>query len=117
MAVIAKLKQSESKTELQILIYLSSLRIGLFWKNISAGYFDGKRWRKQANPFAINGVPDILGIVKGRFVGIEVKTKTGVVSENQKAFIKKALELDAVCFVARSVEEVKSNLQSFGLIS
>ena len=37
-----------------------------------------------ANAFTSVGVPDILACVKGYFVGIEVKTDIGVVSEIQK---------------------------------
>ena len=37
-----------------------------------------------ANAFTSVGIPDILACVKGYFVGIEVKTDTGVVSEIQK---------------------------------
>lgn len=97
-------------------MYLFSLRIGLFWKNVSGGFFDGKQFRKQKSPFAINGTSDILGVVSGRFVAIEVKVAGGKPRLEQEAFIKKVLELGGVAFVARSVEEVKSNLEAFGLL-
>ena len=37
-----------------------------------------------ANAFTSVGIPDILACVKGRFVGIEVKTNVGKLSEIQK---------------------------------
>lgn len=37
-----------------------------------------------ANAFTSVGIPDILACVKGHFVGIEVKTDKGVLSEIQK---------------------------------
>ena len=37
-----------------------------------------------ANAFTSVGIPDILACVKGLFVGIEVKTDKGIVSEVQK---------------------------------
>ena len=109
-------KLSERAIEHQILTYLFKLKIGLFWKNVTTGYFDGKSWRKQASIFAINGVPDILGIVNGRFVGIEVKAKGGRLSAEQEAFARKAQALGAVCFCARSVQEVHQALVACGLL-
>lgn len=82
---------------------------------MTTGYFDGVRWRKQASIFAINGVPDILGIVNGRFVGIEVKAKGGRLSAEQEAFARKAREFGGVCFCARSVQEVRLALEAAGL--
>lgn len=37
-----------------------------------------------ANAFTSVGIPDILACVKGHFVGIEVKTDKGILSEMQK---------------------------------
>lgn len=53
------------------------------------------------------GVPDICGILQdGSFLGIEVKTPKGKLSEDQKTFIKRANKRYAVCFVARSLQDV-----------
>jgi hypothetical protein len=109
-------KLKESTLETQILIYLSRLKVGFFWKNISTGFFDGSRWRKQASPFAINGTPDIIGIINGRFVGIEVKTIKGRLTEAQELFARKAQEVGGVCFVARSCVEAHKQLQVLGLL-
>ena len=53
------------------------------------------------------GVPDILGILPdGTFLGIEVKTEDGKVRPEQKVFIERAQSLGAMCFVARSLDDV-----------
>ena len=53
------------------------------------------------------GVPDILGILRdGTFLGIEVKTAKGKVSESQESFISEASKRYAVCFVVRSLDDV-----------
>jgi hypothetical protein len=105
-------KSKESTLENEILTTLNSSNLGFFWKNPSSGFFDGTRWRKHASPFAINGTPDILGILKGgRFAAIEVKTKTGVVSDAQEKFIAKAQRLGACVGVARSAEEALRIMQ------
>lgn len=54
-----------------------------------------------------SGVPDICGILRdGTFLGIEVKTPKGKASDIQKEFISKANKRYAICFVARSVDDV-----------
>ena len=107
---------SEAKIELEILKYLSKAGF-FFWKNPSSGYFDGKRWRKHANPFAINGVCDILGVVGGRLVALEVKDFDGKTSQEQDAFIRKVQDCGALAAVVRSVVEVQQQFQAWGLIS
>lgn len=63
------------------------------------------------------GTPDIIACVNGVFVGIEVKKpKGGVVSELQKHHIKMIEHAGGVAFVAKSVEEVKENLQRHNII-
>ncbi len=104
----------ESQIELEILKYLSE-RGFFFWKNPSSGYFDGKRWRKHANPFAINGVADVIGIVSGRFVGLEVKDADGSTSKEQDAWLRKAQDCGALVAVVRSVAEVQRQFQVWEL--
>lgn len=107
-------KLSEAEIEHKILTYLNISRIGFFWKNHTAGYFDGKRFRKQKSPFAINGVPDILGIIEGEFVAFEVKSERGAQSDAQKAFMRKALCVGAKVAVVKSLEEVLEALEAWG---
>lgn len=53
------------------------------------------------------GVPDIMGILSdGTFLGIEVKTEKGLLSEEQASFLAKAQDLGAMCFVARNLQDV-----------
>jgi len=125
----------EAVIERQILLFLRSKNI-FAWKNPSAGYYDAKRkcFRKQVSEFAINGVSDIAGILPdGRALYIEVKTPDrvenvidakkgkilkkkiygGKLSDTQKVFIEEALRSNALCFVARSVEEAKDGLSEY----
>lgn len=54
-----------------------------------------------------SGWPDIEVILKdGRYCGIEVKTRRGVLSDNQKRIGDKILATNGLWFVARSVDEV-----------
>lgn len=70
-----------------------------------SGIFTWKQWQgPMSQP---RGVSDILGILPdGRFLAIEVKTRTGRVSEYQASFLYEITKNGGVAFVARSVEDV-----------
>lgn len=109
------LEPKESAIELQILHYLVIVRKLFAWKNPTAGYFSPtlKRFRKHTNPYALNGAPDILCIREGRFIGFEVKTKKGKMSESQEIFRKNILNAKGFYYVVRSLEEVHRALDDF----
>lgn len=99
--------QAENVIQNAILEYLS-IR-GIFcWRNNNQPTYDAKTKRYRAkSKYSLNGIPDILGILPdGRFLGIEVKTQTGRVSDAQKVFIATGLKNNALVFVARSVGDV-----------
>ncbi len=52
------------------------------------------------------GVPDIVGIYKGRYLGIEVKTPNGKLSPKQTLFLRTINEQGGIAFVARDVADV-----------
>jgi len=62
-----------------------------------------------------DGSPDLILCVRGRFVGLEVKTKTGKLSEAQEAWHREWREAGAIVEVVRSpleaVEVVNRILQ------
>lgn len=107
----------ESVIESEILWRLYKLGIFAF-KCPTTGFFDTKRkiFRKHTNPFAINGVSDILAIIKGIFVAIEVKSAKGKPTPDQLKFIENINNNGGVAFVARSWAEVESKLKKLGLI-
>ena len=90
---------------------------GIFsWKNVTGGYWDPVRkiFRKQSSPFAINGTSDILGILPtGKFLAIEVKSKTGRASPEQIKFINTINDHGGIAFIARSVDDVMEKLNGY----
>lgn len=113
----SKLKKvTEKEIENAILDYLKTIPDSFFWKNNSGGVFDPKArvFRKNTNRHIIKGVPDILGMIEGRFVGIEVKkpkpNKT-YPSKEQKDFITRVEEIGGIAFIARSVSDVEEILE------
>lgn len=73
-----------------------------------SGIFHWKAWQGLGSK---KGVSDILGVVAGRMLAIEVKTKRGKVSIEQQAFIDTINFNGGIAFVARSIADVESNLK------
>lgn len=67
---------TEKQIETQILTWLNYQKDFFCFKINTVGIFDPVRkvFRKNQNRFVINGTSDILGLYKGRFIAIEVKT-------------------------------------------
>lgn len=57
------------------------------------------------------GGADLIGIFRGRFVAVEVKTPTGRQSEEQRTFQQLVERKGGVYVVLRSVEEARAWLQ------
>ena len=77
-----------------------------FWRQNSGGmyregrFFSTPKWGK-------NGVPDILIVKDGWFIGLEVKTPKGRQNEAQKLFEKEVKEAGGEYHVVRSIEDVQ----------
>lgn len=95
----------------EILSWLHSNSI-FCWPVDSVGIYDPKRkvFRRRSNIYHINGVSDILGIYKGIPLAIEVKSKTGRLSPEQKIFIEKFNHHGGIAFMARSIGDVMEAL-------
>lgn len=98
----------ESEIEIAV-CHLLRVNEFCFWKQTNRGYFDvrTKRFRKDHNPYTGRGVPDLMMIYRGYFIGLEIKTKKGVQSDDQKEFQAKCMKAGGFYFVIRSVEEAK----------
>ena len=82
-----------------------------FWRNNNTPTYDAKRGLYRKMPkWSKKGVPDIIGIYKGKMLAIEVKKNGTYPSKEQKEIIKEINENGGVAFVARSIEDVKNNL-------
>jgi hypothetical protein len=69
-----------------------------------------RTFKIHGGPYQQAGLPDLLCTIKGRTVWIEVKLPGQAPTKIQAATMA-ALEADgALCFVARSVEDVRRNL-------
>ncbi len=86
-----------------ILTYLAYK--GVFaWRQNNGGVYDPTRKSYRANS-SMAGVPDIIGITRdGRFLGIEVKSKSGRQSDHQKEFEKKCKDNNGIYILARDMD-------------
>jgi hypothetical protein len=57
------------------------------------------------------GIPDLLGIFRGKPLAIEVKAPGGRVSPEQEKFIEDFRREGGIAFTAKSVEEVEKQLK------
>lgn len=113
-----KLPVKETDIQRQIIRWL--YKAGIFcWRNNSMGVFDPKLkiYRKPNGEGYINGVSDILGVVKGKMLAIEVKKPGGRISTEQKEFIERLSSDGHVAFVAYSLDDVIAEFQKRGIIS
>lgn len=102
----------EKETENAIMEFLWWNKI-YSWRNNNTPIFDPERklFRKMPK-WGLKGTSDILGILKdGRFLAIEVKSAKGVVSQEQKDFIKNINDNGGKAFVARSIDDVRKELE------
>jgi len=60
------------------------------------------------------GSPDLVAVVRGRFVGLEVKTEDGEPSANQLAWGEQLTEHGGAYFIVRSVEEAVAVVRGAG---
>lgn len=105
-------KPREAHLEVSICHYLRIKGI-FFWKQANRGYFDPKkgRFRKDWNPYTRRGVPDLILIVNGQFVGLEVKSARGSQSDEQRQFQQECERHGGKYFVVRSLEDVENVLK------
>jgi hypothetical protein len=107
MAVAKKgdlLKEFISEKYLQnsIIDWLNANTSGMFWQNDSVGI----RGRKRCNRFRPNGVSDILGVISGQAVAIEVKSPKGKLLASQLQFSERFRRSGGEYYVIRSLEDM-----------
>ena len=69
-------------------------------------------WKEHGGMYGTAGIPDIIACIDGRFFGFEVKTEDGNPTKLQEATIRKILAAGGVALVVRSVDEVRTAIDS-----
>lgn len=101
-------KQLESEIQKSICDYLA-LRKVFFWRNNNVPIYDAthKLFRRMPQ-YTMKGIPDIIAVKQGQFIGLEVKRDKTYQSEHQKAFQGLVERAGGLYYVVRSIEDVQS---------
>ena len=67
---------------------------------------------RRADPHTI-GIPDVFCVIKGKLIGIEVKTAKGKQSDEQIAWQEKLEKAGGTYILARSWEDVEEVIKDF----
>lgn len=101
-----KIIPKETEVQRGICDYLA-LKRHFFWRNNNAPIFDATRKTFRAMPkYTMKGIPDIIVIKDGFFVGLEVKRANTKLSEHQVEFQKLCKEHGAEYYCVRSIDDV-----------
>jgi hypothetical protein len=98
----------ESALQRSILDYLTLRRI-FHYRNNSGAFDNGHGGFYR---FGAKGSPDIICVIDGQFVGIEVKAPKGLQSDHQKEFQAKLEAAGGKYVLAYSLDDVISSLRS-----
>jgi len=97
---------TEAQIQHSILQYLGTVRGGYFWRNNSGAVKTQYKGRSGFLRFGKVGSADIIGVLRGRFVAIEVKGRKGKVSDEQRDFITNIDRCGGYAIIARSLDDV-----------
>lgn len=106
-----KYKKPEQEIKRSIMQWLMLQPDCFAWVNASTGVYDPIRKKFRTNT-SMKGVADILGVYKQKPLAIEIKSKTGRVSEDQKIFLERFSKAGGIAFVARSLLDVIERLKN-----
>lgn len=93
-------KSREKDTQRAILDYLQAVRV-FHYRNNTGGFTNPKG---HFYLFGALGSPDIVAVVRGIYIAIEVKSTGGKQSDHQKAFEENLTKAGGVYILADSIE-------------
>lgn len=94
--------------------------MGIFaWKHENGAVYDPtrKQFRLSYSKFKFKGIADIIGILPtGKLIAIECKSKTGRLTEDQKAFGERIQKWGGYWMCARCIKDVQEFLTEKGCL-
>lgn len=95
----------EKEIQLAICDHLA-LKKYFFWRQNTSPIFADGKFRSMPK-YSMNGVPDIILVHKGKFIGLEVKRPKCKPSEAQLAFMKGLTIAGGDYHIVTSIDDVK----------
>ena len=89
--------------------YLTLKRIFFYRNNSGAFRSEGGGFYR----FGATGSPDIVAVIRGKYIGIEVKTERGILSPGQKQFKENLEKAGGIYLVVRSLNELLDQLNCY----
>lgn len=106
----------EKDIQREICEFLESKNL-FFWRQNTIPVFSrnnaGKMAFRSMGKYAKKGLPDIMIIRDGFFIGIEVKRPEGKLNADQEVIASEFIKNGALYFVATSVDDVRAQLRPF----
>lgn len=97
---------SEIDIQNSICDYLS-LKHYFFWRQNTIAPFREGRWFSQPR-YSMNGIPDIILIKNGKFIGLEVKKPKGKQSDNQKIFEERCKKAGGEYYIVTDLKDIEA---------
>ena len=108
------LQPTEHQTQAAILRYLAMSQMVVFAHRMNSGFvkIDVPGGRDRFLRCGFKGCSDVIGMLNdGRILAIEVKSPTGLATNEQQAFLDIVVENGGVSVLARSVDDVVNALE------
>lgn len=104
----------ENDVQAEILIAVTAIPCSMFWRQNTGAVKIEERFIR----FGLKGAPDILGMIRGRFIGIEAKRlNRGRQSVDQRRWQRNCEAAGGVYILANSVDKVWQALRENGLVN
>lgn len=101
-----KIKPTEAQVQNAICEYLDIKRY-FFWRANTVGLYDAKKDTfRSPSKYSMQGIPDIIVIKNGIFIGLEVKRPGGKQRESQAKFQKGIERAGGKYFIVESITDV-----------
>lgn len=97
---------SEIAIQNSICDYLS-LKHYFFWRQNTAPLFRDGRFFSMPK-YSLTGIPDIILIKDGKFIGLEVKKPKGKQSDNQKIFEERCKKAGGEYYIVTDLKDVEA---------
>lgn len=101
-----KKKQSPANALTDAVITYIKLKGGIAYRINNMGIFDEKLGRFRFSGTK-KGIPDIIGIHKGRFIGVEIKIGTDRQSDDQKLREQEIIKAGGYYYIAKEFDSFK----------
>lgn len=99
-----------SETQLVKTILQAVNYYGFFWRNNTGAQKIDNGSSKRFVRYGLPGSADIIGVHKGRFIAIEVKSQRGRQSDNQRQFQRSIEDAGGIYILAFSVDDALKGL-------